>query len=125
MDDFAEIARLIDALRPWLAHLVIVGGWAHRLHRFHPLANPPAYQPLRTRDADVAFSLMAPLEGDIGAALEAADFREELSGEIRPRSPITGSAVMIRGSTRNSWCRAAEARSEGTARLTPRSRRPA
>jgi hypothetical protein len=86
-DEFADIARLIDALRPWLSHLVIVGGWAHRLHRFHPLANPPAYQPLRTRDADVAFSLTAPLEGDIGAALEAADFRQELSGEHTP--PIT------------------------------------
>lgn len=86
-DDFADIARLIDALRPWLAHLVIVGGWAHRLHRFHPLANPPAYQPLRTRDADVAFSLTAPLEGNIGVALEAADFKGELSGEHTP--PIT------------------------------------
>lgn len=83
-DDFADIARLIDALRPWLSHLVIVGGWAHRLHRFHPLANPPAYQPLRTRDADVAFSLKAPLEGDIGAALEAADFRQEFLGEHTP-----------------------------------------
>jgi hypothetical protein len=87
VDDFAEIARLIEALRPWLAHLVIVGGWAHRLHRFHPLANSPAYQPLRTRDADVAFSLRAPLKGDIGAALEAADFKEELSGENT--SPVT------------------------------------
>jgi len=86
-DEFADIARLIDALRPWLAHLVIVGGWAHRLHRFHPLADPPAYQPLRTRDADVAFSLTAPLEGDIGAALEAADFKQDLLGEHTP--PIT------------------------------------
>lgn len=87
MDEFADIARLIQALRPWLAHLVVVGGWAHRLHRFHPLANPPAYAPLRTRDADVAFSSDAPLEGDIRAALETADFRQELSGEHTP--PVT------------------------------------
>lgn len=87
VDEFADIARLIDALRPWLAHLVIVGGWAHRLHRFHPLANPPTYLPLRTRDADVAFSLNAPLEGDIGAALEAADFKADLLGEHAP--PVT------------------------------------
>lgn len=87
MDDFADIARLIDALRPWLAHLVIVGGWAHRLHRFHPYANPPAYEPLRTRDADLAFSLTAPLEGDISAALKEADFQQELSGEHTP--PVT------------------------------------
>lgn len=66
MDDLAPIARLVDALRPWLNHLVIVGGWAHRLHRFHPWASPPAYRPLRTQDADVAFSSTAPLVGDTG-----------------------------------------------------------
>jgi hypothetical protein len=43
-----SFARLIEAVRPWLAHLVIVGGWAHRLH--HPLAGKPPYLPLRTRD---------------------------------------------------------------------------
>jgi len=61
VDDLASIARLIAALRPWLGHLVIVGGWAHRLHRLHPLANPPSYLALRTRDADLAFSPNAPL----------------------------------------------------------------
>jgi hypothetical protein len=87
MDDLADIARLIDALRPWLSHLVIVGGWAHRLHRYHPLANPPTYQPIRTRDADLAFSLKAPPAGDIGAALKGAGFQAELLGENTP--PIT------------------------------------
>ena len=38
MEDSDGFARLIDAIRPWLSHLVIVGGWAHRLHRFHPIA---------------------------------------------------------------------------------------
>jgi hypothetical protein len=28
VDDFSAFARLIDALRPWLGGLVIVGGWA-------------------------------------------------------------------------------------------------
>ncbi len=56
MNDTAAFARLVDALRPWLNQVVIVGGWSHRLHRFHPLANPPAYLPLMTRDADLAFS---------------------------------------------------------------------
>lgn len=40
MDDFGAFARLLDALRPWLGHVVIIGGWAHRLHRFHPLSHP-------------------------------------------------------------------------------------
>jgi len=87
MNDFDGMAPLLDALHPWLEKLVIVGGWAHRLHRFHPLAHPPAYAPLLTRDADVAFASTARLEGDIGAALKAAGFTQELSGEHRP--PVT------------------------------------
>lgn len=84
VDDFTPIARLLEALRPWLGHLVVVGGWAHQLHRFHPLAYQPAYQPLRTRDFDIAFSSTAPLEGDIRAALRAAGFTDDLSGEHTP-----------------------------------------
>lgn len=87
MDDFAAFARLLDALRPWLGHVVIIGGWAHRLHRFHPLSHPPTYAPLRTRDADVAFSGSAPLTGDIAAAMKTAGFQKEFSGEHTP--PIT------------------------------------
>lgn len=87
MNDFEDIARLIEALRPWLSQLVIVGGWAHRLHRFHPLANPPEYLPIQTRDADLAFRLEAPLEGDIDEALKEAGFRAELKGEHTP--PVT------------------------------------
>ena len=84
MDDLHSVARLIDALRPWLGELVIVGGWAHRLHRLLPEARVPAYAPLRTRDADLAFSTTARLGGDMRAALQAAGFREELSGDHVP-----------------------------------------
>ena len=87
MEDFAAFARLVEALRPWLGHLVIVGGWAHRLYRFHPLATAPAYLPLLTRDTDVALSIHAPLEGDISAALENAGFHADFSGEHTP--PVT------------------------------------
>lgn len=87
MEDSGSFARLIDAIRPWLSHLVIVGGWAHRLHRLHPLANAPQYQPLRTRDADIAFSENAPLDGDLRAALSNADFKEDFSGDDTP--PVT------------------------------------
>jgi hypothetical protein len=87
MEDLANFVRLVEAIRPWFPHLVIVGGWAHRLHRFHPLATSQEYQPLRTRDVDLAFSLNAPLEGDLRDALKQAGFREELSGEDTP--PVT------------------------------------
>jgi hypothetical protein len=84
MDDLIAFARLIEALRSWLGHVVIVGGWAHRLYRHHPLADPPAFLPLLTRDADVAFSADEPMQGDIATALSSAGFVEELSGEHTP-----------------------------------------
>ena len=80
MNDLAAFARLLDALRPWTNQLVIVGGWAHRLHRFHPLAHPPAYEAIRTKDADLAFSSSAPLEGDIAAALKECKLRRRVVG---------------------------------------------
>lgn len=87
MDDSASFARLIEALRPWLGHLVIVGGWAHRLHRLHPSAQSPGHAPVRTRDVDVALSLTAPLPGDIRAALEHAGFGPAYLGDDAP--PVT------------------------------------
>lgn len=87
MEDSAPFARLIEALHPWLGHLVIVGGWAHRLHRLHPLAGRPAYFPLRTRDVDLALSLEAPLPGHISEALEQAGFTRKFLGDNAP--PVT------------------------------------
>jgi hypothetical protein len=86
-DDRTRIQRALLALRPWLAHLVIVGGWAHRLHRLHPLAGRLAYQPVRTLDADIALSARPPVAGDLGAALRGAGFHAERSGEHTP--PVT------------------------------------
>lgn len=84
MDDLEAFARLVTALRPWLSQLVVVGGWAHRLHHFHPLATPPSHLPLRTRDADLAFARDAALDGDLSTALKSAGFAEELYGEHSP-----------------------------------------
>lgn len=84
VNDLASIARLIEALRPWHGDLVIIGGWAHRLYRFHPRAGSPTHQPVQTRDADLAFSLEARLEGDIAAALREANFKEDFRGEHAP-----------------------------------------
>lgn len=87
MEDAASFARLIEALRPWLDHLVIIGGWAHRLHRLHPLAGVPSHPPVRTRDVDVAVSIHAPLPGDISQALARARFNPTFLGEDAP--PVT------------------------------------
>jgi Nucleotidyltransferase len=87
MTDVESIARLIDALSPWLRSLVIVGGWAHRLHRLAPGAQTPSYEPLRTQDADIAFSTVAGPTGDMAGALKRAGFEEELVGDHEP--PVT------------------------------------
>lgn len=84
MKDSEAFARLVTALRPWLGHLVIVGGWAHRLHRFHRLAGPPDHLPLRTRDTDLAFSPDEALTGDVRTALIDAGFTEQLFGDDAP-----------------------------------------
>ena len=84
MDDVASMARLIDALRPWRDSVVIVGGWAHRLHRLHPDATLPTYKPIVTLDADFAFQSSAHLTGNIGEALKASRFNEQLSSEHVP-----------------------------------------
>ena len=78
------MAALIDALRPWHTRMVFVGGWAHRLHRLHPGATIPRYQPVVTRDADVAFDPATRLPGNIAHALAAAGFVRQLTGEHRP-----------------------------------------
>jgi hypothetical protein len=84
MNDLEGFAKLLDAIRPWHDKLVLVGGWAHRLHRRYGLADPPSYEPVLTRDADLAFSLDESLEGNIVVALKAAGFRQVLSGSHTP-----------------------------------------
>ena len=87
MNDVEPIARLMDALDPWRESLVVVGGWAHRLHRFVPGVQVPPYEPLRTKDADIAFSTLSAPTGDMAVALKQAGFREELTGDHKP--PVT------------------------------------
>ena len=86
-DDLAKLERLMAALRPWREQLVLVGGWAHRLHREHGSARRPAYAAIRTRDADLVFAAEARLQGSLNRALKAAGFTELLSGDERP--PVT------------------------------------
>jgi len=44
-------------LRLRLPQIVIIGGWAHRLFRYHPLAQAVQYEPLLTLDTDVALPI--------------------------------------------------------------------
>ncbi|NJL18621.1 MAG: hypothetical protein HC938_17160 [Nitrospira sp.] len=87
MNDGEPLARLLDALDPWRDTLVVVGGWAHRLHRFVPGVQIPRYEPLLTKDADIAFSTVSAPTGDLAGALKHSGFDEELSGDHEP--PVT------------------------------------
>lgn len=84
MNDLDALAKLAQALSPWRAHLVFIGGWSHRIHRFDPRANQLEYQPVFTRDTDLAFANSAPIEGDIKASLIEHGFKEQLTGDHRP-----------------------------------------
>ena len=88
VSDLGLFGELAAALEPWLDQVVIVGGWAHRLHRLHPSARSLSYPPLVTLDADVAVPRLLPVEGrDIRERLISRGFTEEFLG--RDRSPVT------------------------------------
>jgi hypothetical protein len=83
--DAEHFARLIETLHPWLDQVAIIGGWAHRLYRLHPLAQPLDYEPLGTFDTDVAVPAQLPAtDKDIRQRLLENNFREEPSGETQP-----------------------------------------
>ncbi len=84
MNDLEAFAKLALALAPWQGQLVFIGGWAHRIHRYDPRANKLDYQPVFTRDTDLAFANRTPIEGDIKQALVKNGFTEELSGDHKP-----------------------------------------
>jgi len=83
--DVEYFACLVDALEPWLGQVVIIGGWAHRLYRLHPLAQTLDCEPLGTFDTDVAVPLNLPATGEqIHERLLGRDFHEDLLGDTRP-----------------------------------------
>jgi len=85
--DLQAFARLIESLTPWLDQMVIIGGWAHRLHRLHPAAQTLDYAALTTLDADVALPIELKVEGqDIYQRLQANGFQAQFLGEHKPPS---------------------------------------
>jgi hypothetical protein len=83
--DVEHFVRLVETLHPWLDQMVIIGGWAQRLYRLHPLAQPLDYEPLGTLDTDVAVPPQLPTKGPgIRQRLLENGFREQLMGETQP-----------------------------------------
>lgn len=86
--DRENFSRLVNALDPWLGRIVIVGGWAYRLYRLHPVAQRLDYPPIVTLDADVAMPSRLPAsDPDLRQRLLAHGFQEELLGHHQP--PVT------------------------------------
>lgn len=86
----------IDALRRVLLvvsevtenALIVVGGWAARLLRRHPLARPPAYQTLQTKDLDIAATdRLRGTPQTLAGAIRKQGFTPEFRSEDRP--PVT------------------------------------
>lgn len=71
-----RLESVIAAIEPALDRLVIIGGWAHLLHRLHPLATPLTGESLMTADCDLAVPLeaLATPWPPLGERLERAGF---------------------------------------------------
>lgn len=81
----AAFVRLMQALRPYRGNLVLIGGWAHRLSRLHPLSQSLDFEPLGTQDVDLAIpAKVPPQEEDLGKLLVEAGFEEHFLGEDHP-----------------------------------------
>jgi hypothetical protein len=86
VSELAEFSRLALTLEPWRKQIVFVGGWAFRLYHYEPRAYTADHNPIFTQDADVAYAVREPLEGDIKETLVGAGFTEEpnLAGGFNP-----------------------------------------
>src|SRR5215831_18675268 len=83
--ELEAFAKFIGAIEPWLGEVVLIGGWAHRLYRLHPLARKLGYLPLTTLDGDVAVPpKLKAQETTVRQRLLGAGFKEEFVGEDRP-----------------------------------------
>lgn len=83
--DNEAFAQLIVAIEPWLGEVVIIGGWAHRLYRFHPSAQALDYVPLMTLDTDVVLPTQLTASGvDLRQRLLAHGFSEQRFGDDNP-----------------------------------------
>jgi len=85
--ELEAFSKFVDALAPWLGEVVLIGGWAHRLYRIHPLARKLDYLPLTTLDGDVAVPpRLKAQEATVRQRLLDAGFEEEFVGEDQPPS---------------------------------------
>ena len=100
----ATLVPVIQALEQILEDVLVVGGWAHRLHRAHPLAGAFDEAPVQTTDCDIAFGLKAPAPQGLDLLLrfgrEGFDFEHtgtefQESGLFRSRADPTFTVQLL------------------------------
>lgn len=84
--DEAQFVRLVTSIEPWLRQVVIIGGWAYRLYRFHPNSQQSEYLPLMTVDVDIAMpAQLHSGDHDMRQSLIANGFEEQQLGGTCPK----------------------------------------
>jgi hypothetical protein len=83
-DDESLIAQLAELIRPLDQQIVVIGGWANRLHRRVDLAQQVDFEPLHTEDVDLATNTSLTPSIDIGDALTRAGFDADMRGDATP-----------------------------------------
>lgn len=98
-----EMQSALRALEPVPPEAVVIGGWAHRLHAEHPLAEP-SFEPLTTTDCDVALplTLAARTGASIGERLQEAGFECQIGGTTARHQPGASGSMDLRFGPRSS-----------------------
>jgi hypothetical protein len=83
-DEF--LAHVLQAFRPYLDTLILIGGFAVRLYELHPRATSIEMRVLRTLDADFAAPAVIPPRpsGTLVELADAAGFQPDLRSEYTP-----------------------------------------
>ncbi len=88
----------LSALGPYLEHIVVIGGWAHRLHAYHAMVRPQSFAPMATADIDLALPARVPRASQaIPALMKSAGLTEQVAMDGKP--PVTryvaGQSVVV------------------------------
>ncbi len=78
--DNNKFYEILSILKPYIAELIVVGGWAPYIYHNYLVKNPPGSTPLGTMDVDLASELNIPIvdEDPIDSILAKAGFKCEL-----------------------------------------------
>lgn len=82
----AFFLKTVTTLEPYLNNLVVVGGTANALLRYHPLSAQISHAPIGTKDLDLASERQLARDDrpPLDELLEKADLKVDLRGDGNP-----------------------------------------